>query len=308
MELDRLNILLAQYQLGHVLAEAKSFLGGFQHQHWRVTVGAQETLIKKIQPMVYHGYILPTYLEFTETVAEQFQQAGLPVHHALRGQTGFTAVYDDECYLVSKWIPGQVIEAPELTESQLYKIGQMVGRLHTTAIESGAVIETPLWEDILGPRFEREWQSLFRRAYAQAKTIPILSHRDLNLHNFLWNDDELTLIDWENAGLIDPGLELYGVLINCMRSLDEKPDQDRVVAVLQGYREVAGSIPLMDETHAAACATSWMAWLGYLAERQHTTELPDHQDQIRQEEVYSYKALAFILHHRDSLAKIIKKY
>ena len=299
--------ILDVYRLGPLHEPVRLLMGGFQHEHWRVKIEQGEFLLKKINPKVYHGYLQPDYLNYSEKTAEKFAKAGIPVGHSLKGKQGYVTELDGQMYTLSRWIPGKVIESEALTLDEITQIGALVGELHQAKISSRGRIEPPMWDEVLGGEQFREWQSIFQLAYRSIYVDPVMSHRDINLHNIIWHQGKPSLIDWENVGFIDRGLELLGVAVNCINLSDDDPDFNRIRALFSGYIQATGNLPWIEEPHVVACATSWLAWLGYLAELRHAEPTPIHQTRMKQEVVYSFKVLAFLLEYRDVISDIVEE-
>lgn len=305
MSVDAIKRILNHYAIDDLVGEPRPFVTGFQHTHWLITTNSGDYLVKKINPKVYHGYLQKHYLEYAERHAELFANAGIPLQHATLGKQGYVTLDNDDMYQVSKWIEGDVLSVDQLSYAQVYRMGDLLGQCHQANLSSEDYDEPPMWNEVLGSQYDREWQGIFRLACRSTYVEPVMSHRDIGPHNIVWQGKEPVLIDWENVGLIDKGLELMGVVINCIDYASEDPDLDRAYYFIDGYKSVAGALPFVDESHIIACSTSWLAWLGYLAERRHAEPTPINQTQMKDEVIDCFKALSFILQERDSLIEIL---
>ena len=172
---------------------------------------------------------------------------------------------------VIDWIPGvrmgeALYQDPSLAPTLYRTIGELAARihLHSESWQPPAGFVRRRWDDegLVGPDplWGRFWEtsiltdrqrSLFERGRAEIfKTLNALPqdssmfgliHADLHLNNVLVDGDDLTIIDFDDAGF---GWYLHELAVTLESASDEPWYDDAFAALVEGYRSIR---PLSDD-------------------------------------------------------------
>lgn len=305
MQSELLQKIANAYQLGKLVGHARTITGGFQHDLWQFETTQGVYVVKKIRTRVYQGLLTKRYLNYAHATAHQFAQAGIDLVDALAVDGDYVFQHQDEMYLVFPWMAGEVISAEDASLWHAEKIGQLVAQLHAVNLEQDIIEYPEPWSERTIMSESKEWHMDYLQSHALMCTSPVISHRDINPHNVLWQQDRAILLDWENVGIIDRGIELLGVALNWANITTDEPDLEMLVKVLQTYKETVGELPEISEAHIMASSTSWLAWIGYLAELEQGETTTIFQEKLKAELARTYNAITFIVHNRLQLLTII---
>ncbi len=228
--------------LGEMTEAPSEVKGGLLHKMYRVTTSGGEYAVK-----VLNGEIMkrPTALRNTvnsEKIAEAFTGI-LSVVAAMEVQGKQIHELDGSYYMVFPWVEGRSVFPKEINETHCAAMGDILGRMHRADIsvdgvepEAGEAERFP-WDAYLQTAREQKkqniqagqgqnWLPQYEKAVCDIKAwnqaacdaqetlaqTQVLSHRDLDPKNVMWNGSEPLLIDWEAAGYINPYQEFLEVL------------------------------------------------------------------------------------------------
>jgi len=145
-----------------------------------------------------------------EAVAHSFAVQGIPAVCAIqvRGKL-IQQLETGEFVLVYPWVPGQQKYYPDFGLTEVRHIARTLAKLHTAA--------PPQPSD------------------------KVVSHRDFDPKNVLWDGEEFRIIDWEAAGEIDPMEELIALAFEWSGFELGEVDQTLFNAFFKSYTE-AGAV------------------------------------------------------------------
>lgn len=160
--------------LGALIKEPQLLESGLFSQVWRI--GATQSYIVKLiaaqSPRIDSDY------DTAERAAVLFKEQGVPAVPALQINNTFLQKVGVHRLLVYPYIAGTLLSLSAASSEQSYCIGQYLGRMHHHA-----------------------------KARQSVEGL-IMSHRDLNPKNVIWDFNQKPhIIDWEWAGWIDPDFE-----------------------------------------------------------------------------------------------------
>ena len=82
--------------------------------------------------------------------------------------------------------------------------------------------------------------------------------------NVLWNDPQTPwLLDWEDAGAMNPVLEVMGTALNWAGQAAGSPTSDTFAAFLDGYQSAAPLDRAALRHAAVAVLDKWLVWLDF---------------------------------------------
>ena len=225
--------------------------------------------------------------ERAEQIAQAAARAGLPAVLALPGPDGPVQAVGTVTVMVFPWLSGTTLPPGPAPPDAARQIGALLGRLHTLAPDvSGLDPPAP-------PRFsDTHWADLARQARgdgvvwagAVSDALPELAawsadaraaqealgdawtatHRDMDQKNVLWSDSHTPhLLDWEEAGAMNPSLEVMGAALNWAGQAAGPPDAETFAAFLDGYRSAAPLDRAALRHAAVAVLDKWLIWLDF---------------------------------------------
>lgn len=221
-----------EQRLGKLLAQPILLPTGFMHSVWKVTTSHGQFAIKVLNRsnQLLNDNLLTT--QQSSEIAGQMQAQGISTVLPLSLVTNSDS---SENITIYPWIHGQTIEWPNVTTTMAEKIGVVVGRIHQANCQLSG-IKSPTWIGLQEAQWQQllhsisaykttalflqqwlpqliEWSHLASKASQQSSNY-IFSHRDFDLKNVIWQDNQPILLDWEYAGWINPKLDLLIVALN----------------------------------------------------------------------------------------------
>ncbi len=132
----------------------------------------------------------------------------------------------------------------------------------------------------------------------------VISHRDLDPKNILWQGTDPLIIDWEAAGYVNPWQELLEVLNYWGREESGGYDPCLCQAILQEYRQYM-DLREVDWTPVFACSYDGMlGWLEYTLKKALGLEGDDPVQGMNQL-LSTYKELRLYDAHAQTLREMI---
>ena len=190
---------------------------------------------------------------------------------------------DGSFYVIFDWIEGKSNFVPDILEHHCAQVGRVLGKIHTANIKVDSI------EKNHGIRGEYDWKMLFEKAkqcnaeccsvlqenlvdimrwdnhvvsaLSEVSQDQVISHRDLDPKNIMWNNDELYIIDWEAAGYVNPFQELIEVLNYWISDETGKYNKAKFDALMQAYTE---NMDIGNVNWDAVMACSFDGMLGWL--------------------------------------------
>ena len=228
--------LVQSLGLGELQKEPTEIKGGLLHKMYRVTTTTGEYAIKVLNSEIMKR---PTALRNTvnsEKIAAAFTEI-LPVVAAMEVQGKQIHELDGSYYMVFPWVEGYSVFPGEISEKHCEAVGDILGRMHRADLKLAGIAPEQeqatqfAWDAYLQLAKEQEkqaaaWFVQYEKAVRDIKAwnqaacdageslaqIQVLSHRDLEPKNVMWNGAEPLVIDWEAAGYVNPYQEFLEVL------------------------------------------------------------------------------------------------
>ena len=226
--------LIEHLELGTILNEPVQVKGGLLHKMYRVNTDKGVYVVKVLNSEIMKR---PTALRHTvnsEKIATAFQTM-IPVVAAL--EVGGKQIHElhGTHYMIFNWVEGASIFPPRITRENCYAIGLVLGKMHHENLaidgvipeEDGALMFTwDKYQELLQGYENEAWAIRYQAAVSDIKSwnqvacdaqdvlaqTLVISHRDLDPKNVMWNGNEPLIIDWEAAGYVNPYQELLEVI------------------------------------------------------------------------------------------------
>ena len=285
MSFNQINKLMLSLNLREVIGEPTEVKGGLLHKMFRVSTLSGSYAVKVLNSEIMKR---PTALNNTinsEKIAA-FLADTIPVVAALKVDGKQIHELDGCHYMVFCWVDGKSIFSPDISERHCAVIGDILGKMHSLNLSvdgvAQEVAESSLyeWEKYLQlakgqditdkawiKSYEKalndiiEWNNQVSEAQETLMQNQVISHRDLDPKNVLWNNDAPFVIDWEAAGYVNPYQELLEV-INYWAD-DGKGNLNNIYfnAIVKNY---GNHMKLADIEWDKILSGSYMGMLGWL--------------------------------------------
>lgn len=222
----KLNEYLSRAGFGRMIAAAVPLSGGLMHRMYRVQtekgIFALKLLNKEVmkRPEALHNMVM------SEKIAHALQ-GKVPLVAAAETNGSCVHYFDEQYYMVYPWLEGRSIFPPEIRENHCAKMGEVLANIHEAGISVDGVEKTAFvreekeWETVLSVCQQEAWASEIKKLLPEIENwqksgclaaeklsgFQVISHRDLDPKNVMWQKDAAVLIDWEAAGYINPWQE-----------------------------------------------------------------------------------------------------
>lgn len=237
LEYDELkeNILkvLNKFDVGILKSNPERVFGGLLRKMYKIEAEKGSFAVKILNPLIMRRgeEVMENYI-FSEKVTRIAKENGIPAIHAI-GDRDFIHHINDEHYMFFKWVDAKSILPSEVDKEHCTKVGKILAKLHS--IDFSCLYEKVCinevkeidWKKYLKDKseisevLENKVEKLYKwdkNANGSALSVhrnQIISHRDMDCKNVLWDDNNNpTIIDWEASGYINPLQELVDVAFN----------------------------------------------------------------------------------------------
>ena len=244
------------YGLGGVLA-LRPVSGGLLHKMYRVETTSGIYAVKVLNPEIMQR---PTALQNTinsEKVAHALENI-VPLVAAKEFNGAYVVEHDGTWFMVFDWIEGTSVFAPDITVEHCAKIGELLGKIHAADVEvEGMEPEAEVrdvfdWEklceamacgergcvsalnDFLPELLELDTDVV--HALKISSSHQVISHRDLDPKNVMWQGNQPYIIDWEAAGYVNPFQELVEVINYWITEVDGSYNFEKLEVLTDAYR------------------------------------------------------------------------
>lgn len=255
-DLTKLESLCKIYCLGEISIRPIVIEGGLLHKMFKVVTTKGIYGIKILNPTIMKRHGVINNMINSERISRRFAQH-VPVVAAKEIEDKNLLFLDDYYYMVFDWIEGKSIFPPNITVEHCMKIGDVLGRIHQLNISIQGIEkntekkELYQWKYYLkkGIGFNSQWYELYAKevdsivdwnkklmeAFTVLSENLVISHRDLDPKNVLWNDGKPHIIDWEAAGYVNQYQELIEVINYWTNDGNGNIDRDKFIALLNAY-------------------------------------------------------------------------
>lgn len=225
--------LFNTYKIGNVIEKPIIITGGLMHKMYKVTTETNVYAIKWLNPSIMQRNGVMENMINSERIANAFS-IYLPVVAALNFEGHNVLHLRDKYYMVFNWIEGASIFSPAISEKNCIEIGSALGKIHHLDIsipevkkekvnfiiydwrhyQEKGVEQKAAWVDIYASVIEKLiiWTQRVNDANLNLSEHLVISHRDLDPKNVMWNHGIPYFIDWEAAGYVNPYQELLEIL------------------------------------------------------------------------------------------------
>ena len=261
---NKFEKLMSRLDLGEPLGEITPVSGGLLHKMFRVETARGVFAVKTLNPEVMTR---PTALENMrngERVNSEFgmRNAEFEVCTSVGGVTEMAREY----FIVYPWVQGVSVFPPEITLEHCCVMGHVLGEIHRADVSiPGMVKETELRRPYHWPAGAPDclarWDAAALEGVRRLRAVQVISHRDLDPKNVMWQGLRPCVIDWEAAGYVNPWQEVIE-LLNYWAD-----DEEKARAMIAAYREHVDTSAADWDAALAAGMDGMLGWLHYCLNR-----------------------------------------
>lgn len=285
--------------IGQLLEELKRISGGLLHKMYRVCTTKGVFAVKEMNPEIMKRPGVFENMVRSEKIAAGLGEK-LPVVSALE-INGFQIHYvDGGFYMVFPWVEGNSIFPPDIQEYHCETMGELLGRIHETDIrlpkKTDLQEEVPLyeWDKYLqkairkktswAEEYERtitdlkKWNQKAHDVQEKLKMEQVISHRDLDPKNVMWNEEGAHIIDWEAAGLVNPYQEFVECILYWADDGKDGLSKDLFDAFVRAYRKHKDLERIDWESVTSGSCAGILGWLAYNIRRALGIEAADEAE------------------------------
>lgn len=275
---ETISKLFRLLNLGEPLAAPGPVSGGYLHKMLRVETARGFFAVKALNPDIMMRPEALGNMRHGEQIALALQDC-VPLCAASSG----VAEMDGAYFIVYPWAEGVSVFAPEITAEHCRIMGNVLGCIHRADVRiPGMEPETALrqpydWSLMADERLPR-WDAAALDGLRRLQAVQVISHRDLDPKNVLWQGLVPCVIDWEAAGYVNPWQELIE-LLNYWAD-----DEEKVRAMIAAYGQHVDLRAADWDAALAAGVDGILGWLHYNLRRAAGMEGTSPEDKAAGEE------------------------
>lgn len=274
--------LCMKSNLGALTSEPKQVSGGLLHRMYHVVSDLGEYAVKVLNPDIMNRPEALQNMINSENIADKLQ-GRVPLVTAKHFEGERVLEEGGTYYMVFDWQVGEAVFAPDITEHHCAQIGKILGGIHMADITVPGIERNEHsrnvydWNLLLEKAEEQnleccrvfkenlqdiiKWDQGVIGSWQEISQEQVISHRDLDPKNVMWNQGQACVIDWESAGYVNPFQELIEVLNYWIPDENGKYDKKKFDALIQSY---AVRKDIMHVNWKAVLNSSFDGMLGWL--------------------------------------------
>jgi len=258
------------------------------HRLWRLQTTQGVYAIKQLNPVIMRKSGIRDAYRLTERIAEAMAIRGVPTPVALTGEGNDGTVQEigDATCIVYNWIEGETLSVQAVGPERTRLIGTILAHMHSLPRQGFPELEPPDWESFPEDEWDMltfqasdrdipwtqqvrnalpllvEWSKLATDASKLLRQTSVISHRDLDQKNVIWQSvTSPVVIDWEAAGLTNSAMDVVGAALSWSGQNVQPPQEESFHALLEGYVTAGGSIHNSGIVALHGVIGNWLAWL-----------------------------------------------
>ena len=298
--------LCAALALGELTCAPTPLTGGHLHRMFALETTTGKFAVKALNPQVMQRPAAKGNVLKAEAVA-RIAAKHIPAAPAKEFPCGVMPEIDGQHYLVFDWVDGAPRYDDEIDTVHCAVIGKLLAQLHGLDFSAVAFEDEPPGEMVHWAAYDHplarkhlrdliDWNERVLAAEAKLRTGNVVSHRDMDPKNVMWNADGPVVIDWEAAALVHPLLEFVTTAMYWAGD-----DREKFRAFVGAYQPPPCEDwqPVLDMGLAGM-----LGWLDYNFKRALGIECADEAErQLGEEQVA--ETIAQLRHCDDSMEEIL---
>jgi aminoglycoside phosphotransferase (APT) family kinase protein len=301
MTKDNLSIFFDTLGLGSLKRPPETVTGGLLHKMYKVTTDKGSYAVKALNPKIMLRPKAIKDIVEAEHIAAALSN-NIPAISALFINESYVQKSNGQYYLIYPWVEGRSVKPGEINVSHSMKIGKILAEIHKADLtslyitrEEEKMLNIVDWDDYLqaGNRRCAAWTTRMTEKRDELYDINdkantaerclnsnfIVSHRDLDFKNVLWQGENPLIIDWESASYINPMKDLLETALYWSEDSSGHVEKEKFKAFIDAYNQKA-TIPATDwDAVLYSNLTGKLHWLEYNLKRSLGIEASDEAEQ-----------------------------
>lgn len=337
LELQKdIETIVKKENLGDEVKSITRVAGGLSHKLYKVVTDKGIYAIKQLNSGVMKTKEAYSNFIFSETVTEIVKENGITAIGAIKlNNNDIIKKLNNKYYMAFNWLEGKTLKPEEITEMHCEIIGEVLAKIHNidfSKIEDNkrkkgsidefdwneylklAEKENKCYVDILDKNinllYELNKKVIEEIEYANNNLI--ISHRDLDRKNVIWQEYKPFIIDWEASGYINPTIELIQVAWYFSGGDVERIDYRKFEILISTYKKYAKKeIDREPQKLIYVGICDGLEWLNYNLKRSLCIENNIEEDEIKLAEseiIQSILEIKYYVSQINNIIDIIKKY
>jgi aminoglycoside phosphotransferase (APT) family kinase protein len=238
--------------------EPTPIYGGFSHKMFTIITTTGKYAVKILNPQ----WMLSASAEQNIILSEQIVNIVAGYINAVPAKifnNNSIQKIDGQFFLVFDWLEGNCLELDEITIEHSKIIGSILADIHKIDFSeinipnevhaSKKLIEwkyylqqgknnNAIWVDLL-----EENINILNAYYTKSletsyllEDRKVISHKNLDSRNVLWNNYTPYIIDWENSGWINPSYDFVNTAIQWSKDWNGNINKDKFIVFANGYK------------------------------------------------------------------------
>lgn len=299
IKVEIINKLCLRAELGEIYKAPERIFGGLLHHMYKIETDKGIFAVKQLNPSIMKRKTAINNYIFSEKVAKIAYLNQIPAIAAIEKESCLYKI-EDEYYMVFGWVEAKALPVEHVSVEHCKKIGKVLCDLHkldfseieqevdkdskATVTEWNTYkVEGMVWSQELLEisDFLYDCERKANQASEVVKKHQIISHRDMDCKNVLWDkDDSPIVIDWEAAGYINPLQELIDVALAWAGGEILKLNDEKFKAVIDSYIKHGGTISSDIDAVLEFAYKGKLEWLEYNMKRSLGIESSSEQERL----------------------------
>lgn len=298
---SKIRNLCNAIMLGELIGQPEEVSGGLLHKMYCIETTKGKFAVKALNPQIMmRAEVMENYI-ISEAIANIASKT-IPALPAFIFNGSALQEIDNQYYLVFHWVDGRSLYPYEINGSHAEKIGETLGDIHRMDFSCFHVkkhvparnqltdwnyylqkgkekneVWVSMMEEVIDSLYK--WNSQSEESVSLLSSEMVISHRDMDPKNVLWNNDCPMIIDWESAGYINPMQELIETALYWSENESGIIIKDRFFAFIKGYKKKCVTLKADWKVVLSSIFSGKLAWLQYNLKRSLWIESNDEEDQ-----------------------------
>ncbi|SFS57263.1 phosphotransferase [Paenibacillus sp. 453mf] len=305
---SQIQELCNSLRLGKVEGKPRQVTGGLLHQMYSVAADRGTYAIKMLNPEIMRRPTALQNYKNSERIAMMVAAKEIPALPVISVDDESVHQIGSNFWLVFNWIEGKSLSLAQIRPSHCEIVGDLLARIHAVDFTVIGIVDPAsadvsiinwsyysdkgkatgaVWANMLEENLDLllEWNALATAAFKMLSAKDrVISHRDLDPKNIMWNHNIPVIIDWEAAGYINQWQDMTETLLYWSVDANGRMIPEKFTAFMRGYKK-----------HPVSTEIDWRAvlyngligkldWLEYNLKRSLYMECKDAHGQQRGEE------------------------
>ncbi len=301
---DALKNLMLEKGLGNVTKAPLRLHGGLLHKMYAVETNTGKYVVKVLNPNIIKRPTARDNYINSERIAQMASRVISAVPALVVNGEVIQKLAEDH-YLIFQWHPGTVKTPSNIESKHCQAMGKVLGAIHSIDFSSlqlpdsddkGAAVgfidftgylkkgrdQGAQWVEALENHLVLLEKCLENatQAVGQLAQNRVISHRDMDTKNVLWQGYKPIIIDWEAAGYVNPHCELVETGVYWATGVNGAVDYHKLLCFLSGYEDARGKTSANWGAVLSYSVLGKLEWLEYNLKRSLWLECKDEEEQV----------------------------